>query len=104
MSRHTWEYPIYCENYMSALEGANPPHWEVLEELPLRGSFTGAGHAWIVKDTANGVVALQSYRTIVSIYAGGGKVMHLGKWTPTTSRQQSRFDLYMAEHGARFEQ
>lgn len=96
MARHIWTEPYHYDIYLSSLEDPQSPRWEVLEELNVgRGSFSGAGHAWIVRDTVNGVICLQSYATIVSIYLGGGEVRSLGKWSPTTSRHQSAFAARM---------
>lgn len=100
MTAHKWTAPYHYDLYLAALEDPQPPHWEVLEELNVgRGSFNGAGNAWIVRDTANGVICLQSYATIVSIYLGGGQVQNLGKWTPTTSRHQTWFAVRMSDWG-----
>ena len=93
MARHTWTYPYEHTDYARIFneEMFKYPHFELVEELDVgRGSFCGAGHAWVVRDTANGLTCLQSYGTIVSVVLGG-KVRHLGKWSKTTSIHQGRF-------------
>ena len=93
MARHTWTYPYEHTDYAKLFneEMFKYPQFELVEELDVgRGSFCGAGHAWVVRDTANGLTCLQSYGTIVSVVLGG-HVRHLGKWTKTTSFHQSRF-------------
>lgn len=96
MARHTWTEPYHYDIYLSALENPQSPRWELIEELNVaRGSFNGSGHAWIVRDTVNGVICLQSYATIVSIYLGDGEVRSLGNWSRTTSRHQSAFAARM---------
>ena len=96
MARHVWTEPYHYDIYLSELEDPQSPEWELIEELDVgRGSFNGSGHAWIVRDVANGVICLQSYATIVSIYLGGGETRDLGKWTSTTSRHQLKFAVRM---------
>ena len=73
-------------------EGHPAPHFEVVREVETgRGSFHGAGHAWEVYDSANGVRCLQSYSTIVSIVRGD-RTVRLGNWSRTTSYHQNLFD------------
>lgn len=97
MSKHVWSEPYHYDMYLSVLEDPQSPRWELLEELEVgRGSFCGSGHAWIVRDTVNDVICLQSYATIVSIYLGGGQVKDLGSWSRTTSIHQNRFRSRMA--------
>lgn len=51
----------------------------------------GCKQAWIILDKF-GNKYLQSYNTIVSIYFSDAReVLHLGKWSVTTSRHQSIF-------------
>lgn len=69
--------------YVEATKITKQPKWEVVQQL-------GSKQAWIVKDVANGFVALQSYNTIVSVKINN-EVVDLGKWSPTTSRHQSLF-------------
>ena len=96
MAAHKWVEPYHYDIYLSELENPQAPSWEMLEELDVgRGSFVGAGNAWIVRDTANGVICLQSYATIVSIYLGGGQTRDLGKWSRTTSGHQRCFAARM---------
>lgn len=71
------------EAYLDHLESPKTPVWENVCQLD-------NCQAWVVRDTANGLVCLQSYSTIVS-FKLGGETVHLGKWTPTTSHHQSRF-------------
>lgn len=70
-------------DYLDALESPKTPVWELIEQL-------GSKQAWAVRDTANGIVCLQSYHTIVS-YKAGDETVHLGRWSVTTSRHQSEF-------------
>ena len=92
MPRHKWSKPYHYSEYLSELDNPEIPEWEPVEELNVgKGSFSGAGQAWVVRDTANGMLCLQSYATIVSMYVGGGEVRELGKWTRTTSRHQAAF-------------
>ena len=51
----------------------------------------GSKQAWIIRDKF-GNKYLQSYNTIVSIYFSDTReVLHLGKWSVTTSRHQGVF-------------
>ena len=77
-------YGIYeTEAYLKQLENPKTPEWEVITQID-------SCQAWVVKDTANDIVCLQSYNTIVSMVVGN-EIVHLGKWSPTTSHHQSKF-------------
>lgn len=77
-------YPIYhTEKYLSRLESPKTPVWEEICQID-------SCQAWVVRDTANGVVCLQSYNTIVSMVVGA-EIVHLGKWSNTTSHHQGKF-------------
>ena len=53
----------------------------------------GNKQAWIIRDQF-GNKYLQSYNTIVSVYfADTREILHLGKYSVTTSRHQSIFGL-----------
>ena len=98
MAKHKWTAPYHYDIYLSKLENPESPRWEPIMELNVgRGSFAGAGQAWVVRDTANGIVCLQSYATIVSIYLGNGRTLDLDRWSRTTSRHQSAFRAEMAK-------
>lgn len=56
----------------------------------------GSCQAWIVRDVANNVIALQSYNTIVSVCRGNGrKPVRLRRYSVTTSKHQCYFDRAM---------
>ena len=78
------------EKYMAMLESPKAPVWELVEAL-------GNKQAWVVRDVANGVVALQSYWTIVSVKMGC-EAVDLGKWSPTTGRHQYEFRRWCGNH------
>lgn len=81
-------YSIYeTEEYLSRLESPKTPVWEEICQID-------SCQAWVVRDTANDVVCLQSYNTIVSMKMGN-EIVHLGKWSPTTSHHQSKFHRFV---------
>ena len=73
--------------YLAALESPKRPVWEEICQID-------SCQAWVVKDTANDVICLQSYYTIVSIKMGD-EILDLGRWSNTTSRHQSKFRCYV---------
>lgn len=98
MAKHTWHRPYEWQAYLNSLESPEHPEIELVEELDVgSGSYRGAGHAWVVKDTANNVVCLQSYATIVSVQAGAESV-DLGNWSRTTAHHQRRFRVWCYNH------
>lgn len=100
MSRHVWSKPYIYDAYLAILESPESPEWELVRELDVgRGSFAGAGRAWIVRDVRNGVTCLQSYATIVSVYLGDGKTKDLGDWSRTTKIHQNKFRYEMSQYG-----
>lgn len=72
------------------------PDFRVVHEIECKGSYQGAGHAWVVEDVANGLTCLQSYGTIVSVVLGG-RVERLGSWSRTTALHQNKFELLMSQ-------
>lgn len=77
-------YSIYeTDEYLSRLENPKTPVWEEICQID-------SCQAWVVRDTANDVVCLQSYNTIVSMKMGN-EIVHLGKWSVTTSCHQGKF-------------
>ena len=62
--------------------------YELAPRFDSRKSFYGKAHVLVYDD---GTLALKSYDTIVSKYIDG-KVIHLGKWSQTTSRHQREFE------------
>lgn len=72
--------------YLSKLENPKEPVWELVEQI-------GNKQAWVVRDTANDILCLQSYHTIVSMKVGDEHVS-LGHWSRTTSAHQSAFYSY----------
>jgi len=78
---------LHTEEYLEALESPKRPVWEEICQID-------SCQAWVVKDTANDVVCLQSYYTIVSIKMGN-EIHHLGRWSSTTSHHQSKFRRYV---------
>lgn len=66
--------------------------FELVARFDSRKSFYGKAH---VIDHENGLLELQSYNTIVS-RCNNGKVVHLGKWSQTTSRHQREFEKQFA--------
>lgn len=96
--KHKWEYPYHYAEYFKSLENPNHPKFELVEELEVgHTGFDGSGHAWVVRDTENDVICLQSYLTIVSVKAGDDSV-DLGKWSRTTTRHQFRFSAWCGRH------
>jgi hypothetical protein len=84
------QYPI---NYDTKAAEALREHYG--EKYPFMSSCEvqqiESKQAWIIRDKF-GNKYLQSYNTIVSIYfADTREVLHLGKWSVTTSRHQSEF-------------
>lgn len=81
-------YSIYeTDEYLSRLESPKTPVWEEICQID-------ACQAWVVRDTANDVVCLQSYHTIVSMKMGD-EIVELGKWSRTTSNHQRKFCSYV---------
>lgn len=62
--------------------------YELSARYDSRKSFYGKAK---VIDHENGTLELLSYSTIVS-RCENGKVTHLGKWSPTTTRHQREFE------------
>ena len=92
MSRHVWSRPTEYYDYLNMLEKPRLPKFELVSELEVgRGSFVGAGHAWIVRDTENGIICLQSYSTIVSFKVGEKVIDCWSGKTRATTHHQSRF-------------
>ena len=77
----------FCKHYKLTEEQArNTP----LQPVNVRQ--LGAMQAWIITDS-HGNKWLQSYNTIVSVkWADTGEFERLGKWSVSTSRQQTRFE------------
>ena len=96
---HKWTYPSERAEYMEILnpETRKYPEFRVVCEIECRGSYQGAGHAWVVEDVANGLTCLQSYSTIVSVVLGG-RVERLGKWSRITTGHQNRFELWAMQN------
>lgn len=69
--------------YLEYLENPKTPVFEKVCRL-------GSKSAWVVRDTANGLVCLQSYNTIVAI-KNGRESIDLGKFSVTTTGHQSAF-------------
>lgn len=81
-----WYKPDFYRDYLAKIGSRNPRiNWELVRQI-------GACQAWIVRDTANNRVCLQSYSTIVSYVTDTGTPVRLGKWTTTTSKHQTLFD------------
>ena len=98
MAKHQWTNPCEWQTYLNSLENPKNPKFELIGELDVgKGSFSGSGNAWVVRDTENGVVCLQSYATIVSVQTGSESV-DLGKWSRTTSLHQRRFSSWCYHH------
>lgn len=92
MSRHVWSSPSEYYDYLNMLEKPRLPHFELVSKLEVgRGSFVGAGHAWIVRDTENGIICLQSYSTIVSFKVGNKVIDCWSGKTRATTHHQNRF-------------
>ena len=75
--------------YLEYLEDPKTPVFEKVCRL-------GHKNAWVVRDTANGLVCLQSYRTIVAIKNGSDSI-DLGKFSVTTTSHQSKFSSWCRE-------
>ena len=98
MAKHVWNYPSEFQTYLKFLENPKYPKFELVEELKVRpNSFNGSGHAWVVRDMENDLVCLQSFATIVSVKDGNDSI-DLGKWSQTTTRQQSEFGSWCYNH------
>lgn len=88
----------YCgypdtEHYEERLEaGHQAPKFEMIERF-------GSKNAWVVKDTANNIVCLQSYNTIVSMQAGSSSI-DFYDYSSSTSRHQSLFRDWCEDHPA----
>lgn len=83
-----WESPTRYSDYLQSIPSAGRvhPQWKLIKQLD-------NCQAWVVMDTANDRTCLQSYSTIVSyIDRATKKIVRLGKWTRTTSCQQTRFE------------
>lgn len=80
--------PAYhYSQYLAALDGRFGSH--KTPEFVKLGRLRSMS-AWVVRDTANGVLCLQSYATIVSCVFDG-EAIRLGNWSVTTSKHQSFF-------------
>lgn len=80
-----WHTPSAYREYMNSMREPKQPQWQLVDQI-------GYCQAWIVRDTANNRLCLQSYSTIVSyVEPSTKKVVHLGKWSVTTSHHQTRF-------------
>ena len=92
MSRHVWSRPTEYSDYLRMLEQPRLPNFVLVGELEVgRGSFVGAGNAWIVRDTENGIICLQSYSTIVSFKVGEKVIDCWSGKTRATTHHQNRF-------------
>lgn len=83
-----WESPTRYSDYLQSIPSAGRihPQWRLIKQL-------GHCQAWVVMDTANYRICLQSYSTIVSYKDRvTTKIVRLGKWTRTTSCHQTRFE------------
>jgi len=98
MAKHKWTYPGEWQTYLNSLENPKYPSFELIQELDVGNTcFAGSGRAWVVRDTENGIVCLQSYATIVSVQSGSESV-DLGKWSRTTSHHQRHFSVWCSHH------
>lgn len=77
------------DEYMQALNNPKPPVFETVERI-------SNCQAWVVRDTANNMICLQSYYTIVSIKVGNGS-KDLANYSSTTSRHQCYFRRWCSE-------
>ena len=82
-----------CDDYLAELTNPKKPEWEFKEKLCAYHGPNYTGRAWVVYDKANDVECLLSYNTIVS-YKVGNRIIRLGTWSHTTSRQQSLYERW----------
>ena len=80
----SWSEPYEYRKYLERLQDPKQPVFRKVKALNTNGT------AWVVEDTANGFICLQSYSTIVS-FVVDGQVIDLGKWSVTTSKHQGQF-------------
>lgn len=85
--READDYGVYLNN----LENPKVPSFEYVCRLRHK-------NAWVVRDTANGTVCLQSYSTIVSMQLPDGGSVDFGRWSNTTTRHQGDFRDWCREH------
>ena len=75
--------PNDLSDYLKSLQDPKTPVFEEVERIRTT-------RAWVVRDTANHMICLQSYYTIVSVKVGDGS-KDLANFSSTTSRQQCYF-------------
>lgn len=83
-----WYEPTQYSDYLQSIPiaGRVRPQWQLIQQLD-------SCQAWVVMDTANRRICLQSYSTIVSYKDRvSTKIVRLGKWSRTTSCHQTRFE------------
>ena len=75
--------PNDLDDYLKSLQEPKKPIFEEVERIRNTRS-------WVVRDTANKMICLQSYFTIVSVKVGDSS-KDLANFSSTTSRQQCYF-------------
>ena len=86
----SWEEPTDIRVYREKLENSMYPQWEKVKRF-------NRMNAWVVRDTVNGNICLQSYRTIVAMKVGG-EALSFGRWSVSTSRHQRDFAKWCREN------
>lgn len=75
--------PNDLSDYLKSLQEPKRPYFEEIERIRNTRS-------WVVRDTANHMICLQSYFTIVSVKVGATS-KDLANYSSTTSKQQCYF-------------
>lgn len=75
--------PNDLSDYLKSLQEPKTPRFEEVERIRNTRS-------WVVRDTANKMICLQSYYTIVSVKVGASS-KDLANFSSTTSKQQCLF-------------
>ncbi len=82
--------PNDLDDYLKHLQDPKTPVFEEVERI--RNSSS-----WLVRDTANHMICLQSYFTIVSVKVGA-RSKDLANFSSTTARQQCWFMRWCSEN------
>ena len=86
----SYDDALYTEVYRNHLENPKWPEFEKVCQLKNTNS-------WVVRDTANGTICCQSYRTIVAMKAGDTSI-DFGTWSQATTRHQGLFRDWCREN------
>lgn len=88
----SWSEPTGLSEYREFVEGYKTPVFVKVKRL-------GSGNCWVLRDTANGTIVLQSYRTVVGMKVGAtSDTIEFAKYSNTTNKHQSKFRKWCSEH------